>query len=264
MNRYVALLLLAWVSVIGGCMHYNDLKVPLATQTKSQTVALVETFDGETQVGCAGVWVNEDTILTARHCIEGAARAHWVHNIKDPVERLLAIMTGQVPEFEDKDLTGNAAHYVVESEVTNVGENPKRVHDGKVLSVDKAKDLAVIQTVGAHPAHLSAAIVLSVPETGSDVVVVGHPVGMYYTYMKGNVSAVFKTLPDRDDSTGPYVQIIAPVWFGNSGGGVFTVSGDLIGIASFINRAPNQGFFIHPDTIRKFLESSKVTYRVVR
>ena len=264
MNRYVALLLLAWVSVIGGCMHHNSPKVTLAIQTKSQTVALVETIEGHVEVGCTGVWVNEDTILTARHCIEGVAELRWLLSIQDLRERVIAMMTHQIPKFEDLGLVEMDVHYIVESEVTNVGQNPEAVHDGKVLAASKEKDLAVIRTVGSHPVHLSAAVVSSVPEAGTDVAIVGHTKGLYYTYMKGTISNVRKSLPDEDEILGPYVQIVAPIWYGNSGGGAFTTSGDLVGIASFMGRAPSQGFFIHPDTIKKFLESSKVTYRVSR
>ncbi len=245
-------------------MHHTEVRVPLPTQTKSQTVALVETIEGHVQVGCTGVWVNEDTILTARHCIEGSAKLHWLLKIEDPVDRFIAMLTHQVPEFEDKQLVGENAYYIVESEVTNVGENPKTTHAGKVIAVSKEKDLAIIKTVGPHPVHLSAAIVTSVPETGADVVVVGHTRGLYYTYMKGTVSNVRQSLSDEEEILGPYVQIIAPIWYGNSGGGAFTTSGDLIGIASFMVEAPNQGFFIHPETIRKFLEASKITYKVSR
>lgn len=245
-------------------MHHAEVRVPLPTQTKSQTVALVENLEGHIEVGCTGVWINEDTILTARHCIEGAAELRWLLKIESPVDRFIAVLNHEVPKFEDEQLVGDEAHYIVESEVTNVGENPKTTHLGKVIAVSREKDLAIIKTVGPHPVHLSAAIVSSVPETGADVVVVGHTKGLYYTYMKGTVSSVRQSLPDEEDILGPYVQIIAPIWYGNSGGGAFTTSGDLVGIASFMDEAPNQGFFIHPETIRKFLETSKVVYRVSR
>jgi S1-C subfamily serine protease len=49
------------------------------------------------------------------------------------------------------------------------------------------------------------------------------------------------------------MQVSAPVWFGNSGGGAFNDEGEIVGIASFIMKGPSLGFFIPVDSIRPFL-----------
>jgi S1-C subfamily serine protease len=51
------------------------------------------------------------------------------------------------------------------------------------------------------------------------------------------------------------VQISAPIWIGNSGGGAFNSDGHLIGLSSWITlRAPSVAFFIHRDEIKNFLK----------
>jgi S1-C subfamily serine protease len=46
------------------------------------------------------------------------------------------------------------------------------------------------------------------------------------------------------------------MYFGNSGGGAFNDYGELVGIADWIKRAPEMGFFVHLDTIRSFLDTN--------
>jgi S1-C subfamily serine protease len=50
------------------------------------------------------------------------------------------------------------------------------------------------------------------------------------------------------------IQISAPVWLGNSGGGAFDEDGRLIGICSWISKnGPQLTFFVHRDAINKFI-----------
>lgn len=259
MNRYIALLLLFVVSVVVGCMHHAaDIKIPLAEKVKSQTVALVETHQGETQVTCAGVWVNDDTFLTARHCVEGSAQFRFLSKM-DPKERMIAMFTGQIPEFQDSELLGIDMNYVVEDDVTEVGKNPVTTHEAKVLFLNKDFDIAAIKTSKDHPHHMTAVISTSVPSTGAELYIVGHTKGLYWTYMKGTMSSVRNNLPEVD-TYGPFIQVVAPINKGNSGGGTFDSRGCLIGIVSFMYGAPGEGFLVHQSTIRRFLDQNHVAY----
>jgi S1-C subfamily serine protease len=58
-----------------------------------------------------------------------------------------------------------------------------------------------------------------------------------------------------DELLGPWMQVSAPIWYGNSGGGAFDAEGSLVGIASFKALAPNVAFYVHLETIREFLLS---------
>ncbi len=202
------------------------------------TVALVINENGYTHVYCSGVWISETHILTAGHCMAGLAR-----HIKGKDE-------GEV------DPVGVKVHYIIEREVTDVGEEPTAIHLAKVEKWNEDKDLALVKAFGKTiPYHNHAELVKEMPALGESVFIVGHPKGLYWSYINGVVSSYRSELSFGPLSNyGPFVQISAPVWFGNSGGGAFDGNGDLVGIASFITRAPNTSFFVHPDNIKNFLK----------
>lgn len=270
MNRYVALLLLCVGALFVGCIQHPEVRMPLSQRAKSQTVAIVETLQGDTRIVCSGVWINDDTFLTARHCVEAAAQMQFLAKIKDPIELLVTMMTRNIPKFEDDKLYGVMIHYTVEDEMVGLNKNPRTTHPALAIGVSKDRDIAVVRVEKDRPDHVSAPILASALDTGMDVEIVGHPKGLYWTYMKGNVSGVRDAISpnsnsDEDESsakTYPYVQIVAPVWFGNSGGGAFDSHGCLVGIASFIVGVPNEAFFVHPRTIRDFLDENQIKYKL--
>lgn len=204
------------------------------------TVALVMADeDGDVRPYCTGVWISQDEILTANHCVEAVARHLY-----------------DVDEDTPVDAVGVPIHYIVEKEA-RLGEEPTAQHLGYVKAVNEDNDLALVkvETTGM-PAHEFAEVADEMPALGEKILCVGHPRGLYWSYVQGLVSAYRKSMPNMDKG-GPFVQVSAPVWFGNSGGGVFDTSGKLVGIASFITKAPNTAFYIHADNIKKFLAEWK-------
>lgn len=206
----------------------------------NSTVALVMADeDGDVRPYCTGVWVTEDEILTANHCVEAVARHLYDVDEETPV-----------------DPVGVKIHYIVEKEAV-LGEEPTAMHLGHVKAVNEDNDLALIKVeLSGVPTHEYADVADELPALGERVLCVGHPRGLYWSYVQGVVSAYRKSMPGMDKG-GPFVQVSAPVWFGNSGGGVFDTSGRLVGIASFITKAPNTAFYIHADNIKKFLAEWK-------
>jgi S1-C subfamily serine protease len=210
----------------------SSLKTPvrspdsLHSHLGSSTVALVMTReDGDVRPYCTGVWVSPDEILTAKHCIEREV------------------------EGVDVDPLGSKVYYVIEKEVHESGEDPAAIHLGHVKAIDVDHDLAIVVAKAAGiPAHEYVTFASEMPALGEDIYVVGHPRGLYWSYVKGQVSAY------RYDSSdvGPVVQVDATVWFGNSGGGVFDGSGKLVGICSRLTRVPHMNYFIHLDSVKKF------------
>ena len=214
----------------------------LVQHVSSSTVALVLSVNDKVKVYCSGVWVDEDSILTANHCME--ALAERMSEGKD----------------EPVDPMGVSVHYIQQNEVVNVGEEPTAVHLGVAVKLDPSHDLALIRAVGkAIPPHDVARLALVSPAIGERVFIVGHPAGQYFTFMEGIVSAYRNSFDALGvEFTGPFMQLQSAVWFGNSGGGAYNTDGELIGIASFMIRAPNMSFFVHLDTIRKFLKPTLI------
>lgn len=100
------------------------------------------------------------------------------------------------------------------------------------VGVDVPSDLAVLL-----PTDLALpdgrALSPDLPERGDRVIVVGHPYGLEWTMTDGIVSNPLRTHWGNYGAPMEFMQISAPVHPGNSGGPVFNVYGEVIGIVSF-------------------------------
>ncbi len=206
---------------------------PEILKLASDTVALVH--DGH--VFCSAVWIGEDTILTANHCVEGLARM---------LEKELD---------EDVDPSTVAVDYIVQREVTGFDTPPMATHMALVVKRDGAVDLALLHALGGPkviPQHTFAHIPDKGAAVGSHLDIMGHQSGLTWSYQEGRVAA-YRDMDGPVDISGLVMQVSANVWFGNSGGGAFNPDGELVGIASFIMRGPALAFFIPVDSIQAFL-----------
>lgn len=109
---------------------------------------------------------------------------------------------------------------------------------GEVIAIVPSKDLALI-TVSRRPDHVSG-VTLSEFESiqiGDDVEAVGHPLGELWTYTRGYVSQIRQgyswSYNDSYELSADVIQTQTPISTGNSGGPLFSRSGELIGINSF-------------------------------
>lgn len=219
-------------------------EIAVTKQIQDATVALIMGPPGDKSAYCAGVWLDSKHILTAAHCAEIIGRTLF-----------------KVDEEEEYNAVGNIAIFVNHSDLKD-GEIPQDMSWlGVVKKIDKAHDLALIQSISDTSYHTIAPVALKDVQQGELAHIMGHPIGLFWTYTQGVVAAV------RNSTNGPalgdqtiktkVLQISAPIWVGNSGGGAFNSDGHLIGICSWITlRAPSIGFFIHRDEIKAFLKSS--------
>lgn len=234
------------VMVLGACG--GSLQTPirsssrLVTHIGRSTVALVfTTKEGDVHPYCTGVWVKEDTILTAQHCV--AAVAKMIAGIED--------------DEVEVETVGVKIYYIVEREVDSFGDEPSAIHLGKVQAVDIDHDLALIKVAATGiPFHEIADLVDTMPAVGEHGYVVGHPKGLYWSYVEVVVAA-YRPITPVHDKKGPFVQVSGSIWYGNSGGGLFDSDGNLVGICSMLSRSPNSSLFIHMDSIKKFMKDNK-------
>jgi len=101
----------------------------------------------------------------------------------------------------------------------------------KVLGLDKASDVALlkIEATGLTPVRLGDSSQL---EVGDWVLAIGSPFGLEHTATQGIVSAVGRNLPDGNYV--PFIQTDVAVNPGNSGGPLFNLAGEVVGINSQI------------------------------
>lgn len=266
-------------SLCGACCTTNTkpLSGPeLAKTTDDVTVALVHSHplrnEGVIYPYCTGVWVAQDTILTAAHCVQGLADAIDEENQEakngpeDPLQSFLKKLLGVKEDVEHTtSVMGLEVQFIMPKEVVNVGENPSAVHESKSFAYYKHHDLALLRVINPDslPKHGVAVLAEDRPERGEQVSFNGHVKGFYWTFKVGYVSAYRNDLPAFKKSAeieidGPFMQVEAPIYYGDSGGGAFNNRGELVGIASFIGPMPSAGFYVPVEAIRGVLQAQKV------
>lgn len=123
------------------------------------------------------------------------------------------------------------AHVVEDAEAVTVGLSDKRELPAEVVGVDKLSDIALLKVKAANlPAvQLGNSDGL---EVGQWVVAIGAPFGLDHTATQGIVSALSRSLPDG--TYVPFIQTDVAVNPGNSGGPLFDLNGNVVGVNSQI------------------------------
>ena len=123
------------------------------------------------------------------------------------------------------------AHVVDGADEVNVKLSDRREFKAKVIGLDKRTDVALIKI----DAKDLPKVTIGDPEklkVGEWVVAIGKPFGLENTMTAGIVSGKGRDLPQ--ENLVPYIQTDAAVNPGNSGGPLFNLKGEVVGINSLI------------------------------
>jgi serine protease Do len=123
------------------------------------------------------------------------------------------------------------AHVVDDADEVTVKLTDKREFTAKVLGVDKTTDVAVLKIAARDLPYVKIGDPKAT-KVGEWVVAIGQPFGFENTVTSGIVSAKSRSLPG--DSYVPFIQTDAAVNPGNSGGPLFNLKGEVIGVNSQI------------------------------
>ena len=155
-------------------------------------------------------------------------------------------------------------HHVIENaERITITLADGRMFRGEVVGTDPAIDVALLKINGADrlpEAPLGNSDRLRV---GEWVCAIGNPLGYVHSVTVGVVSFIGRTLfdPSLDD----YIQTDAAINFGNSGGPLINVRGEVIGINSAVSsRTNNIGFAVPINQAVSVLAQLKANGRVSR
>ncbi len=126
--------------------------------------------------------------------------------------------------------------------------------DADVVGRDPYSDLAVIETDGSLPGG-PLPLAEETPAVGTDVLVVGSPLGLEGSATQGIVSGRDRTIPGAVTQEGRFsiadaVQIDAALNPGNSGGPIVTLDGNVIGVAT-ATQGENVGFGVSAPLVRR-------------
>lgn len=199
-----------------------------ASYLETVTVALVEVNGLEPHVYCTAVRVSPTAILTANHC------------------------TGGKPLGTSFSFSHRGDLYV--------GDAPlllPMLRAARLEARDSGHDLALLRT----PLVTSQYAVVQKRDVtqGEYVQSYGHPLGFWFSYSTGVVSAIRRQSydvggldPSASDMT--WIQTTADIAPGNSGGGLYNSAGELVGICSWGHgNGIGLNFFVHKMHIEAFL-----------
>ena len=181
-----------------------------------------------------------------------------------PEEQLSSLGSGVIVSSEGYILTN--FHVVEGAEAIEVGLADGRKAAARIVGTDPETDLAVIR-IGARELPV---MVLAEPDearVGDVVLAIGNPFGVGQTVTMGIISAVGRNNLHINHFEN-FIQTDAAINFGNSGGALVDIQGNLLGINSAIYSQTGGsigiGFAIPVSTARNVLESIIRHGQVVR
>jgi serine protease Do len=128
------------------------------------------------------------------------------------------------------------AHVVADASEVTVRLNDRREFSAKVVGIDKGTDIALIKIAATNLPVVHFGDPAKV-RPGQWAIAIGSPFGFDSTVTAGVISALGRPLPPDENSTTSFVTFIqtdAAVNPGNSGGPLFNIDGQVIGINSQI------------------------------
>jgi serine protease Do len=162
-------------------------------------------------------------------------------------------------------LTNN--HVVDGADHVTVRLSDRRVLDAKVVGKDAQYDIALLKLDAKDLPVVNVGDSKGV-KAGQWVVAIGSPFGFDHSVTAGIVSAVGRSFGGADQQYVPFIQTDVPINRGNSGGPLFNLNGQVIGINSqiFSNTGGFMGvsFAIPIDIAMNAAEQLKTTGRVSR
>ncbi len=123
------------------------------------------------------------------------------------------------------------AHVVKGADEITVSTTDQKEYKAELVGLDESTDIALLK-IDKDDSPAAKIGDSDKTEVGNWVLAIGSPFGFDYTATKGIVSAVSRSLPDG--TYVPFIQTDAAVNPGNSGGPLFNLDGEVIGINSQI------------------------------
>jgi serine protease Do len=149
--------------------------------------------------------------------------------------------TGFIIDADGYILTNQ--HVVELAEKLTVRLTDGRHLRARIIGADTETDIALLKVDAQQPLPFAAVGNSDRLRVGEWVVAIGNPLAYEHTVTVGVVSFIGRKL--FDTSLDRYIQTDAAINFGNSGGPLINVQGEVVGInAAISSRAPNIGFAV--------------------
>jgi serine protease Do len=124
-------------------------------------------------------------------------------------------------------------HVVANADSVKVHLSDHRSFTAKVVGTDKGYDIALLKVNASNLPTVQIGNSNDL-QPGQWVVAIGSPYGLDHSVSAGIVSYVGRNLGSRDQQDVPFIQTDVPINRGNSGGPLFNLAGQVVGINSQI------------------------------
>ena len=157
-------------------------------------------------------------------------------------------------------------NHVIEGATTVKVHLGDRDYTAQVKGFDKATDIALLKIDAGHPLRYLELGDSDAIRVGDWVMVIGNPLNLDKTVTTGVVSAKGRSIGiSGDASFENFIQTDAAINFGNSGGPLINMLGQVVAIATAINYgAENIGFAVPVSTLKDILPQLREKGKVSR
>jgi serine protease Do len=172
--------------------------------------------------------------------------------VYDATNTVIASGSGVVMSADGEILTN--FHVIDQASSIKIEFNDKRTFTtSTVLIKDESLDLALIK-INANSLQSVNIGDSTILELGEEVVAIGSPLGYKNSLTSGVVSQTLRKVEGQN-----YIQISAPIDHGSSGGALFNMKGELVGITSaFVQSSADINLAIPASDVKTFLSRPKV------
>jgi serine protease Do len=147
-------------------------------------------------------------------------------------QRRVSVGSGFILSKDGYILTNN--HVVEDADSVTVRLQDRRTLTAKVVGTDPKYDIALLKVTAGTPLPAVTIGDSRTLKPGQWVLAIGSPFGFDYTVTQGIVSAVGRNLGSQDQPYTSFIQTDVPINRGNSGGPLFNLQGQVVGINSQI------------------------------
>jgi len=202
--------------------------------THSQTKILEAVMPAVVNIRAEGtlppiIYLDEQNEENARSALE---------NTQHPQEKRFMALGSGVIVAKKKGYIITNAHVVKDAEKIVVTLKNGRHYQAKLLGTDEASDIAILQIHANDLTEIEMANSDTL-QVGEPVVAIGNPFGLGESVTSGIISALKRSNLQLEGYEN-FIQIDAPINFGNSGGALVNQQGKLIGMNTAI-LTPNKG-----------------------
>ncbi|GAB2571030.1 Do family serine endopeptidase [Dyella jejuensis] len=229
------------------CALAMGLAVPGMAWTQTAPVAALPDFTGIVQKNAAAV-VHVEAKYTGRRPNGAGAmplqgmdpgqaeifrRFFGMPMMPSPEEQAhTSLGSGFIISNDGYILTNN--HVVDHADIVTVRLQDRRTLTAKVIGTDPTYDIALLKVDAGRNLPTVSIGDSRLLKPGQWVLAIGSPFGFDYTVTQGIVSAVGRNLGTQDQPDTSFIQTDVPINRGNSGGPLFNLQGQVVGINSQI------------------------------